>query len=297
MSWGDTHMKFSILGFNQQAVLDLSEDITTDDLLLLNYICEAVASPSMKHLVSNDIAYVWLQHKKILEDLPILNIGEDRLKRRLKKLSDLNLIASKQVFDEKLRGSRAFYCITELCESLRYSRTGVENNTCSDDQVLKTTRDTARAGVKNNTSDNRLFGIDKTIKKEDKGKEADAINVFLDKYHEHCTSLPKVKALTDKRKKAILLILKKYSYEDIIRVFDNAQQSDFLLGKNDRGWRADIDFILREDKFISILEGKYNNKHRNYSISDTASQYDTHTTIDAKQKLQEAIKNGTAKKY
>ena len=95
-------MKYSILGFNQQAVLNLSEDITTDDLLLLNYIYEAVASPSMKHLVSNDIAYVWLQHKKILEDLPILNIGEDSLKRRLKKLSDLNLIASKQVFDEKL---------------------------------------------------------------------------------------------------------------------------------------------------------------------------------------------------
>jgi len=33
--------------------------------------------------------------------------------------------------------------------------------------------------------------------------------------------------------------------------------SPFLLGENDRGWRADIDWFLRPDSVTRILEGKY----------------------------------------
>mgnify|MGYP005796865919 CR=1 FL=1 len=29
------------------------------------------------------------------------------------------------------------------------------------------------------------------------------------------------------------------------------------MGKNDRGWKADFDFLMRVDKATSILEGKY----------------------------------------
>lgn len=37
--------------------------------------------------------------------------------------------------------------------------------------------------------------------------------------------------------------------------------SDFLSGKNDRGWKADIDFpIASDDKLTRIVEGKYDNK-------------------------------------
>ena len=55
---------------------------------------------------------------------------------------------------------------------------------------------------------------------------------------------------------------------NIIDVFDKVQESDFLKGNNDRGWKANIDFILREDKFVSILEGKYNNTRKKKKTID-----------------------------
>ena len=85
---------------------------------------------------------------------------------------------------------------------------------------------------------------------------------FVNLYHQYCTNLPKVRQLTDKRKKAIQNILDKYTLNEITEVFKSANESDFLIGNNDRGWKADIDFLLREDKFLNILEGKYGGKKK-----------------------------------
>lgn len=35
------------------------------------------------------------------------------------------------------------------------------------------------------------------------------------------------------------------------------EASPFLTGNNDRGWRADFDFVTRESSFTKIMEGKY----------------------------------------
>lgn len=37
--------------------------------------------------------------------------------------------------------------------------------------------------------------------------------------------------------------------------FSNAR--DFYFGENNRGWRADFDFLLREDVFDKALEGEF----------------------------------------
>lgn len=41
-----------------------------------------------------------------------------------------------------------------------------------------------------------------------------------------------------------------------------ANNSAFLTGQNDRGWKADFDFIMRIDKATAILEGKYNTEKK-----------------------------------
>lgn len=105
------------------------------------------------------------------------------------------------------------------------------------------------------TIDNKLF-ISKDINNSQNPH-------FLELYNS--TELPKVRKLSPKREKGIINILSKFTNEEIETVFNNIKESDFLNGKNDRGWRADLDFILREDKFIAILEGKYNNK-RSYNV-------------------------------
>lgn len=140
-------MRDSILGFNQKKAVDYGLELR--DLLLLDYIINAVASPSMEHYIDdNNNTYVWLNHSKVLEDLPILDISDDRFKRVLKRLVDLELIQSVQRHIEGRRGSKAFYGITVKCEELK------------NDYVLKTTPDSDVSRVKNNTSDNKLNNID-----------------------------------------------------------------------------------------------------------------------------------------
>ena len=109
-------MRTSILGFNQAKAIELS--LTTNDLLLLQYIMYAHSEPTMKHIVEDEIAYVWLNHNKIQEDLPILNITEGTLRNKLSEFKNKGLITSKIVANTSGRGSRAYYTITELTTSL-----------------------------------------------------------------------------------------------------------------------------------------------------------------------------------
>jgi hypothetical protein len=74
--------------------------------------------------------------------------------------------------------------------------------------------------------------------------------------------LPRLRAITDKRKENTEKIYKKYGLDTIKEVFKIANDSSFLTGDNDRNWKANFDFIMREDKFVAILEGKYSGKSK-----------------------------------
>lgn len=80
-----------------------------------------------------------------------------------------------------------------------------------------------------------------------------------DIYCSICTNLPQIQKLTDKRKKAIDNFLRDFTFEQFEEICTKANNSDFLIGKNDRGWKADFDFLMRTDKATNILEGKYAN--------------------------------------
>lgn len=153
-----------------------------------------------------------------------------------------------------------------------------------------------------NSSNNQIIKkekkslIDKSIKdigKTEKTSDSPE-SMFIEKYNTICTNLPKCLKLTDKRIKAIKKLMKTYSPFDIEDVFIKANKSDFLTGKNDRGWKADIDFILREDKFISIMENKYGGKSKN-SVS-TEGHLKLDRNVD-KQKFWEDVHNGKAEKF
>lgn len=80
---------------------------------------------------------------------------------------------------------------------------------------------------------------------------------YKEEYNNRCTNLPKMKILTDKRKDNIRNFNKTFTLEQFKEICDIANEAPFLIGDNDRGWKADFDFILRVDKATSILEGKY----------------------------------------
>ena len=79
-------------------------------------------------------------------------------------------------------------------------------------------------------------------------------------YHDICRSYPKLRQVSDKRKKAIAARWKEYGHDlDTFReLFELAEASPFLKGKNKRDWSADFNWLMSSENMAKVLEGKYN---------------------------------------
>lgn len=104
-------------------------------------------------------------------------------------------------------------------------------------------------------------------------KESGTCQKVVDSFNKTCTSLPQVRSLTDKRKRAIKLILKKYSLKELETVFKKVEESAFLNGNSDKWSGATFDWILKESNFIKVLEGNYDDKGK-YNNLHSKSSYD-----------------------
>lgn len=102
-----------------------------------------------------------------------------------------------------------------------------------------------------------------------KGKEENRKEVeekrkrIVEIYNLYCTKLSQVQKVTDKREKAIDNFLKEFSIEQFEEICKKANNTAFLVGQNNRKWKADFDFLMRVDKATSILEDKYSQNEEN----------------------------------
>lgn len=99
--------------------------------------------------------------------------------------------------------------------------------------------------------------------KETRDKEREAINYerVINAYNDTCVSFPKLRTLSDNRKKAIKARLHSgFTYEDLEQAFKMTENSSFLKGKNDRNWSATFDWIIKDSNLTKILEGNYTDK-------------------------------------
>lgn len=126
-------MRYAILGFNQK--LAIENDLSVNDLLLLQYIMYANSNPSLSHVAENEISYVWLSHSKIHEDLPILNYTEGSFRNKLSELKKKGFIDSKSFANKQTKGTRAYYTITKKTMSLINDE---ENTTMSHKNDMET---------------------------------------------------------------------------------------------------------------------------------------------------------------
>lgn len=99
-------------------------------------------------------------------------------------------------------------------------------------------------------------------KELEKDKRVDCQQI-ADLYHSICKSYPKIRSLSDARKKAIKARLKTYSVEEFKTLFENAENSSFLKGE-DGGWKASFDWLIKEANMLKVLEGNYADKGRSY---------------------------------
>jgi uncharacterized protein YdaU (DUF1376 family) len=69
--------------------------------------------------------------------------------------------------------------------------------------------------------------------------------------------LARVAKVTPQRRKQIQARIKEYDADDWSKAMGAIYRSKFLRGENDRGWKADFDFLLQPKSFIKLVEGSY----------------------------------------
>lgn len=84
---------------------------------------------------------------------------------------------------------------------------------------------------------------------------------YFDAYNEILGDrLPWAKVITDKRRAALKRLLPRLKTANVegfrayLKAFSKMARS-FYFGENDRGWRADIDYILKEQTLVAVREG------------------------------------------
>lgn len=75
-------------------------------------------------------------------------------------------------------------------------------------------------------------------------------------------NLPTALKLTAERKKKLKVILDEHGIDGWDNCIKKISLSKFLQGENGDRWRADFDFIIRNDKFLKIIEGAYDNNEK-----------------------------------
>lgn len=133
-----------------------------------------------------------------------------------------------------------------------------------DERVLDATRG-ERKGREGKGKERIISDTNVSSSSEKKDEKQDKISFdkILDAYHQKLESLPKVKVLSDKRKKSINALCRQHpkAYDESWwdNYFEHVSQSDFLMG-NKSGWKADFEFLINYNNMLKVIEGKYHAK-------------------------------------
>lgn len=97
-------MKFTIEGFSQQYAVTLKKKVIRNgksvsiridctDLVILRWFVDFY--PNMKKYQIDGKEYVWVSHKQLIEDLPLIRISRRNYANRFKKLVEFEILDCK----------------------------------------------------------------------------------------------------------------------------------------------------------------------------------------------------------
>ena len=108
-----------------------------------------------------------------------------------------------------------------------------------------------------NENENEIVNIPKG---STEGKNEVDYESIVNLFHSICTELPRIQKLTEAREKAIKQRISEHSKEKVAEMIEIVGNSKFLNGENDKGWKADFDWLFKPSNFIKVIEGNYSNK-------------------------------------
>ncbi len=85
--------------------------------------------------------------------------------------------------------------------------------------------------------------------------------------------LPQASRMTPDRERKIIARLKDHGLDGWAKALDSIEHSKFLTGSNDRGWKANLEFLLQASSLAKCIDGSYGNGRK---VSSAQSQIDLH---------------------
>lgn len=152
-----------------------------------------------------------------------------------------------------------------------------------------------KIGYNENKEPNGSYDILYNKKKssnEDSQKETDVsfspadLVVFFNSWmDEENAMIPRIKSLSDQRKKCVGARIREYGKPALSTVIRKAAASDFLNGKNGRDFIATFDWLMKPTNFPKVLEGNYDNHEQ----QQKAEQPKDAITTDSRGLVQDVI--------
>lgn len=99
--------------------------------------------------------------------------------------------------------------------------------------------------------------VDTTVGKPESIEYSQVLKLF----NSICKSYPPIQSIAGKRKESVGARWKEYGgLEAFQKVFEKAEQSDFMKGNGGKGWKASFDWIIKPTNFPKVMEGVYDNQ-------------------------------------
>lgn len=177
-------MKYTIFGFSQEQVLDLYDEhqsIDERDLMILRWVMDFYFG-GMEKLVIDGVEYGWVSYTYVCDELPIMHLNPEAVRRRLKKLVKFGLLYHQKVKNSEV-GTRAYYRPTEQAVQLQ-SDTGTtskyDGGTTSKSYPVPLQSSNKDSSISDQSIINPSIRCDKTSRKsESRHKYGEYKNVLL----------------------------------------------------------------------------------------------------------------------
>lgn len=184
-----------------------------------------------------------------------------------------NELKQRGLIDFRERGTKAtIYCVTMSNSKQVSEQDGVQNSV----------RNSEQDGVQNGSTlykQKEKQNIEKSTSDEVPEKSdafSDQITTIRELYNSVCGSYPRLVKMSEARKKAIRARLRAgYTVDDFRRLFEMAEASDFLKGRNRRNWSATFDWLIADANMAKVLDGNYNHPAKESGYHSAGGQSGT----------------------
>lgn len=121
--------------------------------------------------------------------------------------------------------------------------------------------------------------IEKDKKKDNTSTKVDVVSILTawNNLSSKNPTIPEVMKLTQNRLSKLKRRISEYGSEKVLQAILNIEQSEFLMGDNNRGWVIDFSWFIESENFLKVLEGKYTTKTKKKSSTSTKNNAFTTT--------------------